>query len=32
MTVPSGDRAAQSVLRARRGRLMGVHELAGGLV
>src|SRR5258708_4482665 len=31
MTVPSGDRAAQSVLRARHGRLMDDRELARGL-
>jgi hypothetical protein len=30
MTVPSGDRAAQSVLRARHGRLMDNRELARG--
>ena len=32
MTVPSGDRAAQSDLRARRGRLRVFFELARGLV
>jgi hypothetical protein len=32
MTVASGDRAAQSGSRARRGRLMRLCELARGVV